>query len=99
MADAVRSYANAMRDGHLSHDGDPDFARHVGNAHKHPLTYPDDQGNPLFVISKSRPDSPDKIDLAVAGVVSWEARRAAIAEGAGVPIPAQDYSEEVWLSG
>ncbi len=99
MADAVRAYANAMRDGHLSHDGDPDFARHIGNAHKHPLTYPDDQGQPLFVITKARPDSPEKIDLAVAGVISWEARRAAIADGAGVRVPAQDYSEEVWLSG
>jgi phage terminase large subunit-like protein len=81
MADAVRSYSNAMRDGHLSHDGDADFARHVANAHKRPLHYPDDQGQPLYVISKARPDSLDKIDLAVAGVLSWEARRDVLSEG------------------
>lgn len=83
MADAVRSYGNAMKDGDLSHNGDPDFARHVANCHRRNLTETDDQGQPLFVVTKARPDSPDKIDLAVAGVLSWEARRAALADGIG----------------
>jgi phage terminase large subunit-like protein len=81
MASTVRAYVNAQLDGHLSHDGNPDFARHIGNAHKRPLHHPDDQGQPLFVISKAAPDSPNKIDAAVAGVLSWEARTDVQKEG------------------
>ena len=45
------------------------------------LTLRDDTGVPLWTIYKERPDSPHKIDLAVCGVLSWEARCDAIAAG------------------
>ncbi len=38
----------------------------------------------MWVIHKDRPDSPQKIDAAVAAVLSWEARTDAIAAGANV---------------
>jgi hypothetical protein len=41
-----------------------------------------DDGEPLFVIVKEGPMSPLKIDLAVAGVLSWQARQDAVAAGA-----------------
>jgi stage V sporulation protein SpoVS len=36
----------------------------------------------MHTLSKDRPDSPSKIDGAMAGVLSWEARGDAIAAGA-----------------
>jgi hypothetical protein len=36
----------------------------------------------MHTISKDRPDSPRKMDLAMAGTLSWEARGDAIAAGA-----------------
>ncbi|MCJ7510758.1 MAG: hypothetical protein MUP14_07730, partial [Dehalococcoidia bacterium] len=52
------------------------------NAHKHMQYFKDDQGNPMWTIQKERPDSPLKIDAAMAGDLSWEAYTAAIASGA-----------------
>jgi hypothetical protein len=83
MAYAVRSYANAIKDGSLSHSGDDRLRRHVGNAHKRPIHQRDDQGQPLWTIHKERKDSPLKIDAAVCGVLSWEARGHALALGIG----------------
>jgi hypothetical protein len=82
MAFALLSYRNAIQEGALSHDGDPRLIAAVGNAHKHMHNFRDDQGELMWVIQKERPDSPLKIDAAMAGVLSWEARTAAIAEGA-----------------
>jgi hypothetical protein len=75
----------------LSHNGDPVFARHVGNAHKMPLNIRDKRGERLWAIQKERHDSPNKIDAAMAGALSWEARRDAVTLGLGVPAPAQSY--------
>jgi hypothetical protein len=36
----------------------------------------------MWLIAKDRPDSPRKIDLAMAGCLSWEARGDAVAAGA-----------------
>lgn len=82
MAYSLRAYRDAMVDGHLTHNGDPTFARHIGNARKHLLKIFDDERKPLWVIRKERPDSPRKIDAAMAGDLSWEARRDAVAAGA-----------------
>jgi phage terminase large subunit-like protein len=82
MADAVRAFANAQADGSLSHSGDPAYSRHIANSHRKSLTWKDEDGVPLWIITKDRPHSPNKIDFAVAGVLSWEARRAGLAEGA-----------------
>jgi hypothetical protein len=83
MAYAIKSYANAMATGELSHDGHPAFQRHIGNACRRMLTLRDEAGVPLWTMYKERPDSPHKIDAAMAGALSWEARCDALAAGIG----------------
>jgi phage terminase large subunit-like protein len=82
MAFALRGYSNAIQAGDLSHDGNPAFARHIGNACRRVVPVRDDTGVAMWTIYKERPDSPHKIDLAMAGCLSWEARTDA--QGAGV---------------
>jgi hypothetical protein len=83
MAYALRSYKEAMSlTGPLSHDGDKRFADHVGNARKRPTNIKDEDGRPLWHIQKPSPSSPLKIDAAMAGCLSWEARGDCIAAGA-----------------
>lgn len=82
MGQCIRAYRSAMTAGDISHDGDPRFAAAVGNAVKQVLHFYDEDGTPLFVISKDRSDSPLKIDAAVAGALSNKARNDAIATGA-----------------
>jgi phage terminase large subunit-like protein len=73
MAFSLRSYRMAMQVGSLTHDGDSAFARHVGNAVRHDLNMWDGDER-LWVIRKERTDSPNKIDAAMAGCLSWQAR-------------------------
>lgn len=82
MSYAIKSFANAIAAGDLQHDGDERFRRHVGNAVRKVLNIRDEEGNPLWTIYKERPDSPHKIDVAMAAVLSWEAKSDAIAAGA-----------------
>lgn len=85
MGTACRLYDTAIRDGRVSHDGHPAMAAHIGHAVKHYEVYEidvDGSPEPLWTIRKERPDSENKIDLAVCGVGSWEARNDAIAGGA-----------------
>lgn len=81
MAGAIRSFDNAIKAGELSHDGSKALAAHIGNACRRAVTLKDDQGVPLWTIYKERPDSPHKIDAAMAAVLSFEARRDALAAG------------------
>lgn len=89
MAFSLRNYRTAMHTGIepgearvLSHDGDERFAAHIGNARRRNETAKDDEGLPLWTIRKETPKSPLKIDAAMAGCLSWEARGDAIAAGA-----------------
>lgn len=82
MAFAVRAYRSAQTAGDLSHDGDGDLARHIGNARKQPVNVKDDEGRPMWTLQKERAGSPLEIAGAIAGVLSWEARGDAIAAGA-----------------
>ena len=90
MADAVRSFSNALATGELHHDADSRLVRHVGNCHRREAYGRDEDGRNLWTLYKERRDSPQKIDLAVAAVLSWEARRAALADGVGLE------QESVW---
>lgn len=85
MSYALRGYRNAMTDGTVTHDGNQAFGRHIGNACRRDLIMRDDEGKPLWTIYKERSDSPLKIDAAMAGALSWEARGDAVAAGVGVP--------------
>lgn len=88
MTQALRGFVSAIKEGLIHHDGDPDLARHLGNARRKDLdNLRDDQGNPLWLIEKERHDSPHKIDAAMASVLSWKARTDAIAAGALAPEP------------
>ena len=77
----VRAFANAIAAGELSHDGHEAYARHIANAHKQELALRDDDGAKLWWIQKDDPHSVNKIDLGMAGLLSWEGRRAAIELG------------------
>lgn len=81
MAYAVQAYHRAVDGGQVLNTGDPEFLRHIGNTRKKLLPIRDEQGRKLWSIEKDRPDSPNKIDRAAAGVLSWEARGDAIASG------------------
>lgn len=83
MAWAVRNWTEAVGAGDATNDGDPDFVRHVANARKQRLTVFDDKRRQMHTFSKDRPDSPRKMDGAMAAVLSWEARGDAIAADAG----------------
>jgi phage terminase large subunit-like protein len=83
MTAALEAFHTAIQEGGLSHDGDQRLTRHIGNAKREDLKgLRDEQGRPLWLIRKERPDSPQKIDAAMAAVLSWEARMDAIAAGA-----------------
>lgn len=84
MAYAIRSFSTAVTSGDLTHDGNRHFTRHMGNAVRKVLNIRDEDGQRLWTIYKERPDSPHKIDIAMAAVLSWEARGDALAAGAGV---------------
>lgn len=82
MAAACKNYRNAMMTGDLSHDGDRTLGRHIGNAHKLELRSLDEDRNKQWVIVKERKDSQNKIDAAVASILSWQARTDALSSGA-----------------
>lgn len=86
MAYATREWVEAQRSGELSHCATTDafcplFTEHVGNAVKEDTGYKDD-GGMLWYPKKDRKGSPNKIDSAPAGILSWQARTDAIADGA-----------------
>jgi len=87
MAASLLAYRNAIETGALTHDGDPRFTAAIHNSHKHMRQFTDDQGERMWTIQKERPDSPLKIDAAMAGCLSWEAYAAAIAAGAEADAP------------
>jgi hypothetical protein len=82
MTAALEAFDTAIREGTISHDGSVDVTRHLGNSKRKELPMRDEQGKSLWLIQKERPDSLQKIDLAMAAVLSWEARTDAIAAGA-----------------
>jgi hypothetical protein len=86
---ACANYAKAITAGEVTHDGDPVFAAHIGHAHKRPVNARDNDGNRLWTIQKERDGSQLKIDLAMCGVLGWEARNDAVAAGALTTAPSE----------
>lgn len=84
MAYAIKSFNNAIQARELTHDGSEKYSRHIGNAVRKKLNMVDEDGEPLWVIYKERADSPHKIDGAMAGILSWQARSDALAAGASI---------------
>lgn len=81
MAYAIRGFNTAITVGDLAHDGSEPLTRHIGNAVRKVLRIRDEEDKPLWTIYKERPDSPHKIDAAMAAILSWEARSDALAAG------------------
>jgi phage terminase large subunit-like protein len=71
---ALEQFYNAVIDGDLTHSGEDALTRHVLNAHRRP-------SRSGLQIAKEHPDSARKIDAAVAAVLAYEARLAAMAKG------------------
>lgn len=84
MALSLKAYIAAMREGVWKYDGNDIFRSHLANARKYQIHILDEDEINLFLIRKERPDSPLKIDAAMAGCLSWEAYRDAIAAGVNV---------------
>lgn len=85
MSYAVRSFNSAIQAGDILHDGNKHLTRHIGNAVKRVLPQVDEEGKPLFVIYKERPDSVARIDAAMSAILSWEARNDALTAGVTKP--------------
>lgn len=71
---ALEQFHSAVIDGEMTHDGSHLLTKHVLNARRRVST----SG---LQIAKAHPDSPHKIDAAVAAVLAWQARLAAVAAG------------------
>jgi hypothetical protein len=82
MSAALENFKTGLKGKTLSHDGDARLKRHIGNARRWNIPgWRDETGNQIWLIQKDRPDSPNKIDAAMASILSWEARTDAIADG------------------
>jgi hypothetical protein len=73
-ADTVKAYRAALRSGAVTHDGTHEFVQHLLNARNRAT-------RSGLTIAKDTPDSPNKIDLVVAGVYSYAAYLDALAAG------------------
>jgi hypothetical protein len=85
MGIAAKAFGEAIDAGVLTHTGDEDYVRHVGNAGKVETNLYDDEGKKVWILGKIRPEV--KFDQCMAGVLSWQARLTALAKNAQ-PSPA-----------
>lgn len=84
MAEAVRAYREAIAAGTVTHNGDPDLVRHVGNAGRVETNLrEEDTGERLVILGKLHETR--KFDAAMAAVLSWRARLDALRSGATPP--------------
>lgn len=86
------NYATAIKGGEVLNTGDDQFGWHIGAANKRFLKILDEHGQPMWVMCKETPDSPRKIDLAMAGGLSWQARLDVIAAGLAETTESYAYS-------
>lgn len=75
-SDAVKALHAAIEHGECTHDGSAALTRHVLNARRRAV-------RTGYLLYKSYPDSPDKIDAAYAATMAWKARLDAVAAGLG----------------
>lgn len=76
-----RTYQRAILTGEVHGNGDKNMSEHLGHAQKHEIKMVDEEGKPLWVVRKERHDSDKKIDLAMAGGMSNQARLDALKSG------------------
>ncbi|MFE5290197.1 hypothetical protein ACFRAQ_35040 [Nocardia sp. NPDC056611] len=75
---ALEEFENAVLDQQMRHTGDLQLSAHILNARRRSTT----KG---IQIMKEKPDSPHKIDAAVAATLAWQCRLDAVAKGIGLP--------------
>ncbi|WP_330172958.1 terminase [Streptomyces sp. NBC_01498] len=73
---ALEKFRSSVVDGELTHDGSSVMTRHILNARRR-------ESRSGLQIMKEHPDSPKKIDVAIAAVLAWQARVDAMAKGLG----------------
>lgn len=76
---AIRAYEEAINAGSLAHDGDPRFKAHIAAAGKNMLNRFDDEGKEIYRLTKVSDGR--KYDVAMAAILSWDARSRALADG------------------
>lgn len=76
VAQALEQFHSAVVDRELTHDGAFTLTQHITNAHRR-------VSRNTVQIAKENPESPRKIDAAVAAVLAWQARLDAVAAGEG----------------
>lgn len=81
MAIACAQYRTAIATEKVSHDGAEAFKASITHAYKQMHHFRDDDDELMWTIQKERPDSPLKIDAAVAAVLSWQAAQDVITAG------------------
>lgn len=91
----VRGYVAAIEAGDVTHNGDATFARHMGNARRRPVSALDDEGRPLWSVTKESPYSTASVDAFAAAALSWEARGDAIGAGATNAAKQSAYADRV----
>ena len=80
-----RSYQQAIEAGTVFGNGDAELTAHIGHAQKYEIKMADEEGKPLWSVKKERHDSDKKIDLAMAGGMSNQARLDALKHGWSKP--------------
>lgn len=81
MAAALENFDTAIRTGTIAHDGDTRYQKHLGHSRRINLGRDKETERVIWLIAKDRKHSPNKIDIAMAGCLSFEARTDAIAAG------------------
>lgn len=79
---AVRTFTESLVAGEIKLAPDPVLLQHLKNAYRQKVNVFDENLRQLHTIAKDRPDSPRKMDAAMASVLAWEARGDCIASGA-----------------
>ena len=98
MSSAVRAYQEAIDSGLVTYADNryrDDLVRHLGNSGRKELRQMDDAGVPLAVLQKMEGRPEDRIDLAMAAVLSWQccidARRVGASPRPKVGMPVRLY--------
>ncbi|MFB6875678.1 terminase [Streptomyces sp. NPDC056323] len=76
---ALEKFHTALVERELTHDGSSALVRHLLNSRRR-------KTRSGIQIMKANPDSPDKIDAAIAAVLAWQCRLDAIAAGLAVEV-------------
>ncbi|MGW4719782.1 terminase, partial [Nocardia sp. NPDC004260] len=78
MVNAITDFIEAIDTGRLSHNGDPDLTRHIGNAGKRQTNLLDERGERMWILGKLHPTR--KFDACMAAILAWKARMDVVSE-------------------